>query len=204
MNSSPPTMKSSLEEVLQYRNDAVVYRFIETWELSFEDAQDLFRETLRWLWLSAYGTIHQTEVRELAISQSLKLLDEMWHTFILFTLDYQDFCERYFGFFLHHKPTSKEEYEAQITTYERDPAQYLAQQKERFRAQYALIYDVLGVETLVKWYSTYLERYTDLQMRRIWRWSFSPYDTRVRSQIRLDTPEPREPAEQPGLSLVGS
>ncbi|OJH33822.1 hypothetical protein BON30_46750 [Cystobacter ferrugineus] len=188
MSDSRTGMKSSLEEVLRYRNDAVVHRFIKTWELSFEEAQELFRETLKWLWLSAYSITHQTEVRQLAISQSLLLLDEMWHTFILFTRDYHEFCDRYFGLYIHHRPTVKEEEAARLADYERDPAQYVAQQKALFRAQYALIYDVLGEETLNKWYSTYLEQYSDLFMKRIWRWSFSPHDTQDRNQLRLDTP----------------
>ena len=31
-------------------------------------------------------------------------VDEIWHTFILFTHDYADFCEAVFGGYLHHKP----------------------------------------------------------------------------------------------------
>lgn len=31
-------------------------------------------------------------------------VDEVWHTFILFTEDYASFCEKVFGFFLHHHP----------------------------------------------------------------------------------------------------
>ena len=31
-------------------------------------------------------------------------VDEVWHTHILFTEDYADFCADYFGYFLHHKP----------------------------------------------------------------------------------------------------
>lgn len=31
-------------------------------------------------------------------------IDAMWHTFLLFTRDYATFCERNFGFFLHHEP----------------------------------------------------------------------------------------------------
>lgn len=31
-------------------------------------------------------------------------VDEVWHTFILFTRDYADFCQGVFGFYLHHQP----------------------------------------------------------------------------------------------------
>jgi len=36
-------------------------------------------------------------------------IDEMWHTFILFTRDYAAFCEGHFGCFLHHVPNEDEE-----------------------------------------------------------------------------------------------
>lgn len=178
-------MKTTLEEVLQYRNDAIVHRFIETWEMPFEEAADLFTQMKKWLWLSAYMIEQQTGVPDLAITQSLKLVDEMWHTFVLFTRDYCDFCDRYFGFYVHHTPTPLEEYERQIGSYERSPEEYMKRLEAQFEKQYALIYDKLGEQTLMKWYSEYLERYTDEHMRRIWRWSFSPYDTRVREQVRL-------------------
>ena len=38
------------------------------------------------------------------VSVTSKVLDEVWHTHILFTSDYSDFCEKAFGQFLHHCP----------------------------------------------------------------------------------------------------
>ena len=70
-------------------------------------------------------------------------LDEMWHTFLLFTRDYADFCERYFGFFLHHIPQDDAEDERPFD------ADLVRCQLER---QYGLIYDVLGEQTLLAWY----------------------------------------------------
>ena len=35
-------------------------------------------------------------------------VDELWHSFILFTPQYEEFCEKVMGFFVHHQPrTSK-------------------------------------------------------------------------------------------------
>lgn len=31
-------------------------------------------------------------------------IDEVWHTFILFTREYSEFCHRAFGYYLHHQP----------------------------------------------------------------------------------------------------
>lgn len=32
-------------------------------------------------------------------------VDEVWHTFILFTRDYTDFCNEVFGRYIHHQPS---------------------------------------------------------------------------------------------------
>lgn len=34
----------------------------------------------------------------------MRIIDEMWHTFILLTKDYAAFCQQYFGEFMHHEP----------------------------------------------------------------------------------------------------
>ena len=178
-------MKSTLQELKQYRNDSVINRFLETWHLSSEEGEDIFLETMKWLWLSAYTKESSKGSIQLSISQSIKLIDEMWHTFILFTHDYCDFCEQYFGYYLHHGPTSRSEYDKIIEEYEQSPELVIEKNKDIFSRQYSLVYDLLGEETLVKWYSEYLEKYTDEFLQKIWRWSFSPYDSRVKDSIRL-------------------
>lgn len=178
-------MKSTIEALKSYQNDALIHRFLETWNLPWEEAQELFEETKKWLWLSAYSQERKGEAIELAISQSTKLIDEMWHTFILFSKDYHDFCEQYFGYYLHHYPTPKARYEQTITEYERSPETVIQKNRELFAAQYSLIYDVLGEATLLKWYSEYTDKYTDEYLQRIWQWSFSPYDSRVQKNLSL-------------------
>ncbi len=77
-----------------------------------------------------------------AMTPEIAKLDEMWHTFVLFTRDYADFCERYFGFFLHHIPNEDEEERSE------DPETVRAHLEQYF----GLVYDVLGEETLQRWY----------------------------------------------------
>lgn len=38
------------------------------------------------------------------VSMPSQIVDEAWHAFILFTRDYQEFCHRGFGRYLHHTP----------------------------------------------------------------------------------------------------
>ena len=47
------TRVSSLEEVLSYESDDLIHNFQEDWDLSYEDAKDLFMETRKRLWLNA-------------------------------------------------------------------------------------------------------------------------------------------------------
>ena len=176
---------STLDEVLLYRNEEVIRRFLKTWDLPRAEAEELFEETKKWLWLNAYLTEQDENAPGLAITAPLRLLDEMWHTFILDTVEYTRFCEHYFGFFLHHKPTTQEELDEVNATLRRDPTALRAENEALFRRQYDLIYDHLGAATLLKWYSDYLERYTDQYMESAWSWSFSPHDASARKRLRL-------------------
>lgn len=186
-------MKSTLEEVLAYRNDAVVYRFMETWDLPFEEAMDLFRDTLRWIWLCVRASTGTDSPVRFRITRATMLLDEMWHAFILFTRDYHAFCERYFGLYVHHVPTSKGELDAQIAQHQRDPEALLEERRAWLTEQCETVYDVLGEEIAIRWYSEYLDRYNDAFLRSVWRWSFSPHDPRVRESVHLTWRDSRLP-----------
>ena len=41
----------SLEQALAYRDDQILYKFQERWDVSFEEASELFEETKKCLWL---------------------------------------------------------------------------------------------------------------------------------------------------------
>lgn len=83
-----------LTEVLAYCNSAVVERYQKDFGISAAEAALLFLDVKRFLWLAAIEGV---------VAPSPKI-DDGWHTFIIFTVDYQDFCERYFGRFMHHRP----------------------------------------------------------------------------------------------------
>ncbi len=85
----------SFKEALAYKNEGVVAKYQKEFNLSREDAQTLFDDVKRFLWL--YASTGK------AISPSQKL-DEGWHTFIIFTQSYQEFCLKYLGRFIHHVP----------------------------------------------------------------------------------------------------
>nr|CAI43944.1 hypothetical protein [Sorangium cellulosum] len=64
-----------------------------------EEAEALFRELVRYLWLVEID-------RSRAYPMFSLRVDEAWHQFALFTLEYAEFCRRFFGRFLHHAPSN--------------------------------------------------------------------------------------------------
>lgn len=154
---------ATLDEVLAYSNEDVIYKFLEYWDVSFEEASDYFQEMKKWLWLSADSIAHESEGeqrRELGITFSMTLLDEMWHTFILFTMEYRQFCKQYFGFYLNHAPTTKAQKDQAKIDFENDAEAMIAKAEAENAIQFSYIYDKLGAETLSKWYSDWTDKIT--------------------------------------------
>jgi len=148
----------SLEQAVAYRNRHVVDRFVERYPLPRDEAEDLFVETLRWLWLCARASTDE-RAPAVFIDDCMALLDEMWHTFVLFTQEYTDYCDANLGGYVHHAPTTVEDKQRTALERDRDPDGFREQKEVRLRALYEYVYDQLGEETLLKWYSTYPERY---------------------------------------------
>lgn len=133
----------SLTDVLEYQNRGVVRRYAKDHGTSLEEAEEVFREVLKWLYLNYRNAVDGPEDSGLTMTPELEKIDWMWHTFLLFTLDYADFCERCFGMFLHHVP---DESEGDDSPLDMDEA------RKRLANQFTLIYDILGEETLTAWY----------------------------------------------------
>ena len=157
----------SLDRALEYQNDAVVYRFTTLWDVSFAEAQDLFLETKKWLWLCA-----QTEKQRLKITTPLLIIDEMWHNFLLFSREYMKYCHDCFGCYIHHNPTPHREKEEAKKQYEADPLGTAETRMQEHIKQFGLIYQNLGLETLLKWYVEYPSRYNE----EFFKQSYKPMD----------------------------
>lgn len=83
-----------------YKNSAVVERYAKTERLDIERATEHFYALKDFLKLST--------ATEKPCFPS-KDLDEIWHTFILFTKDYKNFCLNILGKFVHHIPFVNDE-----------------------------------------------------------------------------------------------
>jgi hypothetical protein len=131
-----------LDDVLAYRHPGVLRRYCKEHDASEHEAEEVFRETLKWLYLCHKAAANGADGIACAITPELEKVDWMWHTFLLFTRDYADFCHRYFDTFIHHVPAEDED-EAEVAD---------ETLRSQLIQQFGLVYDVLGEETLTAWY----------------------------------------------------
>ena len=134
---------------ITYYNEDVVYRFMNIYNVEKEEADSILEETIKFLSLSSLDF-------NFFIDDSMLIIDEMWHNFILFTNDYGKFCFENFGRYIHHQPTTKKEKEEQQI----NKNQKLEEYKIRTKKQYEIIYDNFGEETLNKWFVYFADKYS--------------------------------------------
>jgi hypothetical protein len=71
------------------------YRVVDT----AKQARALFLEAKRYLVISQIDSTKTWGMFS-------RRVDEAWHQFILFTVEYTEFCDRYFGEYIHHCPSN--------------------------------------------------------------------------------------------------
>jgi len=148
-------MMRTLDEVLQYHHEGVILRFLEEYEFSRSDADEIFMDTKRWLWVCANAPDGVNPY----VDQSTVIIDKMWHHFVLFTRDYREFCDTYFGKFLDHFPFTDVEYAEQKDIEAADPDDFMAKKQKAFTTNLRHVGQTLGKDFVVKWYLEYPKRY---------------------------------------------
>ncbi|MBK0024542.1 hypothetical protein IAE57_00035 [Stenotrophomonas sp. S48] len=163
-NEASPTprhWKALLDEVDGYRNEQVTFRFCRHFDIPREEATVLLRQVMKWLWLCEYNRQCNPRPISLRIDRPLKIVDEMWHNFILHTHEYARVCEQYFGSFVQHFPATEADFAAHDALRgSLHPRQFASDQMDRRRAQYEMVYDLLGERTFRRWYVEYPRVYT--------------------------------------------
>lgn len=83
-----------------YENGAIIdYFCAKNPNYDQDTARLLFKDLLSWL---VFNHMRARQHKKTHLFGPLMNLDEMWHTFILHTRAYSEFCEHYLGEFLHH------------------------------------------------------------------------------------------------------
>lgn len=152
-------MIKPLKEVLEYQNQWVIDRFKKTnsWFSGTDaDIEILFNDLKRFLWLYAIQEQKkienpEEEIADVGFSQSMLIIDEIWHSFILYTKFYEEFCNEYFGGFLHH-PTPAPKYVKNIEKIGQTKAAEIL-----VKEMLELVYDKFGEGVTVRWFDEYFK-----------------------------------------------
>ncbi len=144
-------MNQLLKTLKAYKHPDVILRFKQRYPQHADIAEQLFEDLMCYLWLcSEYdkdkaASPNQSELNFTPVMhEEMRLIDDMWHEFILMTRDYTDFCQKYFGKFLHHQVNMKRVMPEEKT---------LLAQTENF---FHYIYDRLGEDVLRRWFKEHL------------------------------------------------
>ena len=110
------------------RYDRVIRRIAKDKRIRRRSAERRFTEMLKFLDLCAASSE--------PIAPPPKV-DDAWHVFVLFTREYAGYCERRFGFFLHHDPTETRDQEAYARAYEMVTARFNPPDRRVWHAPYS-------------------------------------------------------------------
>lgn len=76
------------------------------------------------------------------MDEDMRVSDQMWHTFLLYTEDYMNFCKRYFDEYLYHQPDLVPTFEAGSFDFESNLVKFLD-----------YVYENLGEEEVRRWFA---------------------------------------------------
>lgn len=145
-------MLPPLDVLIQYKHPLVIRAYVRNHLGNQEEATCLFEEMLKYLWASTKHSKEKEKRPEdpalqflFVMHQEMREIDNMWHNFILYTKDYAEFCQKYFGMFLHHEP---------------DVADKIMQTQEEFSQEMekylSYVYDTLGEATVCRWFAPHV------------------------------------------------
>lgn len=143
-------VKINLQNLLKYKNEKVISRYQIEYPHSIMSGEEALVELLKYIWLCHKHSLDKKLYPknnslnfDCVIHIEMEDIDNMWHTFLLFTRDYHEFCNTYLnGVFFHHDPISAGENNISKKTYEKELNNYLS-----------YICENLGENTLIKWFN---------------------------------------------------
>src|SRR5215216_2344512 len=90
----------SLHEILKYQNENIIHRYEKDHSNNKLNGKDAFNELMKFFWLiqkhknDKFLNPTQEELKFIcAIYPEMNEIDDMWHTFLLFTKDYMSFAK---------------------------------------------------------------------------------------------------------------
>ena len=160
----------TLQNIASFESSSVIGTFKKNFNVTTEEASDIFRETKKWLYLcqlAQQSAFSQPTPPRMVITKELSIIDEMWHAFILNTRDYHDFCANLLGTFIHHVPILTDTPSIDISGSREVSSERAAQRLKEMRAQLLFTQKHLGNSTLKKWYGHYAKHYTPEKIKAL-------------------------------------
>lgn len=149
-------MIKPLEEILEYENKYVIDRFCQFRPDAKEEADLIFDDLKRFLWLVATLEDRKEQgeaVPDISFAASMIIMDDMWHAFVLWTKFYTSFCEDAFGKYIHH-PTEMPIF---IKNTMEDEMEEEAAMGIFLEGMIACVIEYFDEEVAVRWFDYYLK-----------------------------------------------
>ncbi len=156
------------EKIINYCHLETIARFGSVTGLSLSESKTVFRELIKFLWLRN-KLIQDSDKRKKGLPKKIYMrdemifMDEMWHIFLQYMEDYEQFCQRSFGRVLLHRPTPENEKAWRVQ------ASIRIQMEEEYEKYFKYIYENLGSRTAKKWFSFLSRPYSDVAFRNSWQ-----------------------------------
>lgn len=145
-------MICTLEEILNYKNPAVVRRFQKEHPAKADRAEEIFTDLMRFFWGTKKHVLDRAQQPEntdldffFIMDEDMREIDQMWHVFLLYTRDYADYCEHHFGEYLHHQPDLVPYFENQGFKFETNLEKFLD-----------YTFELFGEPVIRRWFATSL------------------------------------------------
>lgn len=157
-----PEADSALDDIFAFEAPYLIEKLIKNSIVDTTDeAEELFREVKRYLFLCDQDDYRVWNMYSLRV-------DEAWHQFILFTRQYIEFSERYFGRYVPHNPSNAPKVDTDRPVEKTSFTQFCARYEELF-----------GEPLPDIWFD---EKYVTLDRRLFTRWA-GPLTTRVDGEM---------------------
>lgn len=147
-----------LKVLESYENQEVILKVSRDYKITLPESQMLFRETMKMLWLMVKHRTDKNNSQDCFIPSAFNVqkamdpLDKVWHEFILFTKEYHEFCETFFGGYLHHIPCSEKEFLAFQERKADRKENFEALERQDLKVFVSYIQKNFGNETLEAWF----------------------------------------------------
>jgi hypothetical protein len=157
----------TLNKILKYENEEIIAKFVKNFGIPKSTAKVIFKDMLRFLYLSQreeYLTKvkKKKDVPSVAMLEWFLVVDEMWHTFVLYTSEYAAFCNKYFGEFINHIPTPILKNENDADLHDLSDAEY----EEYIQKLIVFTANELGVDVADRWFIQYPKKYSPKELKR--------------------------------------